>query len=252
MTESSGPLRPTFYAATSTGRRGAWADWWVLLHAPYTLWHLSYVGVGATLSPQFNGVRLTATVLAFFLAVGLGAHALDELQGRPLRTSIPSPVLGTVAVASITSAVALGIAGINRVGLGLAAFIAVGVILNVGYNLELFHGRLHNDITFAAAWGAFPVITAYYAQAESLRPVALAAAAFAFWLSAAQRALSTPARILRRRVDAIHGTITYTDGHIEPISRSNLLAPLETALKATTWGVVALAAALIAYRITDS
>ena len=249
MTEPCGPLPPAFYAAGSNSSRRAWADWWVLLHAPYTLWHLSYVGVGAALGPQFSGVRLTATALAFFLAVGLGAHALDELHGRPLRTSIPSPILIAVAVASITGAVALGIAGIHKVGPGLAVFIAVGVTLNCCYNLELFHGRLHNDVTFAAAWGAFPVLTAYYAQAETLRPVALAAAAFAFWLSAAQRALSTPARTLRRQVEAIEGTITYSDGRTEPISRSNLLAPLETALKATTWSVVALAIALIAYRI---
>jgi len=223
----------------------------VLLHAPYTLWHLSYVAVGAALSPQFDVVRLTATALAFFLAVGLGAHALDELQGRPLHTSIATPTLVAVAVVSISGAVALGIAGIDRVGVGLALFIAVGVVLNCGYNLELFRGRLHNDITFAAAWGAFPVLTAYYAQAETLRPAVFAAAAFAFWLSAAQRALSTPARTLRRRVETVEGTITYVDGRVVPLSRSNLLAPLETALKATAWSIVALAAALIIYRINE-
>lgn len=251
MSEPSGPLPHAFYAATGRAGRRAWADWWVLLHAPYTLWHLSYVAVGATLSPQFNAVRLTATVLAFFLAVGVGAHALDELHDRPLRTSIPSPVLVTVAVASILSAVGLGIAGIHRVGPGLAVFIAVGVTLNCCYNLELFHGRLHNDITFATAWGAFPVLTAYYAQAETLRPAALAAAAFAFWLSAAQRALSTPARTLRRRVETVQGSIKYADGHTEPISRSTLLTPLEKALKATACSIVALAVALITYRIND-
>lgn len=251
MTEPAGPLPPAFYAASVHSRRRVWADWWVLLHAPYTLWHLSYVAVGATLSPHFDVVRLTATALAFFLAVGLGAHALDELQGRPLHTSIATPTLVAVAVVSISGAVALGIAGIDRVGVGLALFIAVGVVLNCGYNLELFRGRLHNDITFAAAWGAFPVLTAYYAQAETLRPAAFAAAAFAFWLSAAQRALSTPARTLRRRVETVEGTITYVDGRVVPLSRSDLLAPLEKALKAVAWSVVALAAALIAYRINE-
>jgi len=253
VNEPSGPLPPAFYAATGhSARRRAWADWWVLLHAPYTLWNLSYVAVGATLSPQFDTVRLIATLLAFFLAVGLSAHALDELHDRPLRTSIPSAVLAAVSVVGITGAVALGVAGVYRVGPGLAVFIAVGVALNCGYNLELFHGRLHNDIIFAAAWGAFPVLTAYYAQAATLRPAALVAAAFAFWLSAAQRALSTPARSLRRRVQEVHGTISYIDGHTESVSRSTLLTPLETALKATTWSVVALAVALITYRIMDT
>ncbi len=250
MTESRGPMPPAFYAATAQTSRSAWADWWVLLHPPYTLWHLSYVGIGATLAPTFDGVRLTATVLAFFLAVGLGAHALDELQGRPLNTAIPAPLLVAVAAASITGSVALGVAGLDRVGPGLAVFIAVGVAVNCAYNLELFHGRFHNDVTFAVSWGAFPVLTAYYAQAETIRPAALAAAAFAYWQSAAQRALSTPARSLRRRAESIEGTVTYVDGRIEPLTRHDLLTPLETALKAMTWGTAALAAALIMYRVT--
>lgn len=246
MTEPSGELPPAFYAATV--RRRPWTDWWVLLHAPYTLWHLSYVGIGASLAPTFDGVRLIATMLAFFLAVGVGAHALDELNGRPLRTSIPSPLLVAVAAVSIGGAVVLGIAGIGRVGPGLAAFIALGVVLNVGYNLELFHGRLHNDITFAAAWGAFPLLTAYYAQAETIRPAAIAAAAFAYWQSRAQRALSTPARTLRRRTDSIDGTITDTDGIVRTLTRRQLLAPLETALRAMAWSMTALAVALVVYR----
>ena len=246
MTEPSGELPPAFYAATV--RRRPWTDWWVLLHAPYTLWHLSYVGIGASLAPTFDGVRLIATMLAFFLAVGVGAHALDELNGRPLRTSIPSPLLVAVAAVSIGGAVVLGIAGIGRVGPGLAAFIAIGVVLNVGYNLELFHGRLHNDITFAAAWGAFPLLTAYYAQAETIRPAAVAAAAFAYWQSRAQRALSTPARTLRRRTDSIDGTITDTNGIVRTLTRRQLLAPLETALRAMAWSMTALAVALVVYR----
>jgi hypothetical protein len=245
VTEPNGPLPPAFYATVTNRHRRAWADWWVLLHPPYTLWHLSYVCIGATLSPHFDGLRLIATVLAFFLAVGIGAHTLDELHGRPLRTSIPSPILATVAIVSIAGAVTFGIVGIHRIGAGLAIFIAIGVLLNCSYNLELFHGLLHNDLTFAAAWGAFPVLTAYYAQATTLRPAALAAGIFAFWLSAAQRALSTPARTLRRDVDTIHGTMNRADGTVTPISRAALLKPIETALKAMTWAIVALAIALI-------
>ncbi len=249
MTEPSSALPPAFYAVSRTAGRSAVADWWVLLHAPYTLWHLSYVGVGAALSPEFDGLRLTATLLAFFLAVGIGAHALDELHGRPLQTSIPGPALVGVATVSIAGAVILGIAGIQRVGPGLAVFIAVGLILNCGYNLELFGGRLHNDVTFAVAWGAFPVLTAFYAQAETIRPAAVAAAIGAFWLSVAQRALSTPARTLRRRVAMIDGTITYTDGRTESVSRRTLLRPLEIALMTMTVSIVAFAIAFIVYRV---
>jgi hypothetical protein len=156
------------------------------------------------------------------------------------------------AAASLAGAVALGIVGLARVGPGLAVFIAVGVALTVGYNLELLGGRLHNDVTFAAAWGAFPVLTAYYAQAETVRFPAMAAAASAYWLSAAQRSLSTPARTLRRRVVSLDGTVTYADGGTAPLTTTGLLAPLETALRAMACAVVALAVALVVYRLVDA
>lgn len=250
MSERSEPLAPAFYALRGPDRR-AGADWWILLHPPYTLWHLSYVAIGAAIAPRFDGGRLAATLGAFLLAVGVCAHALDELNGRPLQTAIPARLLALVAVVGLLGAVALGVVGLFRVGPGLAVFIVVGVVLTTGYNLELFGGRLHNNVTFAAAWGAFPVLTAYYAQAETLRLPALAAAAGGYWLSAAQRALSTPARTLRRRVGSVGGTITSRDGRVEPLSRAALLAPLEAALRAMTWGLVALATALVAHRLTD-
>ncbi len=251
MTDDTRQPPPAFYAAPSGQTRRAWADWWVLLHPPYTLWHLSYVAIGATIAPRFDGGRLAATLVAFLLAVGVCAHALDELHDRPLRTVIPGWLLIGAATASLAGAVALGIVGLWRVGPGLVVFIVVGVALNCAYNLELLGGRLHNDVTFAAAWGAFPVLTAYYAQAETLRLPALAAAAAAYWLSSAQRTLSAPARTLRRRVVSVDGTITYSDGRTASLSTSGLLAPLETALKATAWALVALAVALVVYRISD-
>ncbi len=250
MSDEPPRLAPAFYAARGAGRR-RWVDWWVLLHPPYTLWHLSYVAIGACIAPTFDGERLAATLVAFGLAVGVSAHALDELHGRPLRTAIPSGVLVAAAAASLAGAVAIGIVGITRVGAGLAVFIALGVVLTVGYNLELLGGRLHNDVVFAAAWGAFPVLTAYYAQAETLRLPAVVAAAGAYALSAAQRSLSTPARLLRRNVASVDGTITYLDGRHAPLSTATLLAPLEAALKAMAFGLVALAVALTVFRLVD-
>ena len=80
---------PAFYALD----QGGWRDYVTLLHLPYTAWHLSYVAIGAALSPEFAGRRLLAALASFFLALGIGAHALDELNGRPLRTRIPDRVL---------------------------------------------------------------------------------------------------------------------------------------------------------------
>jgi len=242
----SGETPPAYYAA----RPGGWRDWWTLLHPPYTAWHLSYVVIGAALAPRVQASRLIATVLAFFLAVGVAAHALDELRGRPLRTRIPSPVLVAVAVAGLAGALALGVAGISRVGWTLIPFIVAGPILVVGYNAELFGGVMHTDFGFAAAWGAFPVLTGYVAQAATLAVAPVLAAAGAFALSVAQRRLSTPARDIRRRAVRVEGSIIYADGRRTPITAEALIRPLELALRAASWAIILLAAAMAVARLS--
>jgi hypothetical protein len=237
--------RPAFYAA----RPGGWRDWWTILHPPYTAWHLSYVVVGAALAPRVDGGRLGATLVAFFLAVGIGAHALDELHGRPLRTQISSRLLVIAAVGSLVGSLALGFAGISRVGAGLLVFMIVGVVLVLGYNLELFGGALHTDFGFAVGWGAFPVLTAYFVQAERIDASACLAALFAFALSLAQRALSTQARFVRRRTVSVEGTMTTADGITEPFGEWQLLAPLEGSLRWMSMATVALASALLFARV---
>lgn len=235
---SEAPVRPAWY----TPSRGNWGR---VLHLPYTAWHLSYLLIGAGLAPHLYLSRLVATVIAFALAVGLAAHCLDELHGRPLGTTIPASHLVAVAVASLTGAVALGAIGIARVGWGLAVFIAVGAAAVVAYNLELWGGRLHNDHVFALAWGSFPVLTAYYAQSSTLRPAAIVAAVFAYGLSRTQRGLSTEARDLRRRVASVEGEKLYRDGRSEPVSADSLLRPIERSLIGLSWCTCALGVALV-------
>jgi hypothetical protein len=236
--------RPAFYAP----RPGGWRDWWTILHPPYTAWHLSYVVIGACLAPRVDGGRLVATLIAFFFAVGIAAHALDELHGRPLRTAIPDRLLIGLGASGTAIACALGFVGVAKVGPGLFVFIAIGPLLLVGYNLELFGGVLHTDLGFAVAWGAFPVLVGYFVQAERLDVTAALGAVAAVGLSLAQRALSTPARTLRRRSDRVDGTITMHDETVLPLDTPTLLGPLERALAALSWAMVALALALVAAR----
>lgn len=243
---ASAGILPAFYAA----RPGGWRDWWTLLHPPYTAWHLSYVVIGAMLAPQASLTPLLATLLAFFLAVGLAAHALDELNGRPLQTAIPGPALVAATAAGLVGAVALGAAGIARVGWALLPFMIVGPVLVVAYNAELLRGIIHTDLGFAAAWGAFPVLTAYAAQTGRLAPAPVLAAAAALALSAAQRRLSTPARTLRRRSVSVQGSVTLADGQLATLDQQTLLAPLEGALRAMSWGLVLFAASLAVAKLS--
>ena len=238
--------RPAYYASA---RAGGWHDWWTLLHPPYTAWHLSYVVIGACLAPHVDISRLVATLLAFFAAVGLSAHALDELHGRPLRTTIPASTLVVLAVVGLAVAVGLGVAGVARVGWVLVPFIVAGPALVVAYNAELFGGVVHTDAGFAAAWGAFPLVTAYVAQADGLGVAPVLGAIGAFALSYAQRSLSTPARMLRRRVTDVRGAMTLTDGTVRRVDDQLLRVPLERALRALSWGVMALAAAFAVARL---
>jgi hypothetical protein len=187
--------RPAFYAL----RSGGWRDYVTLVHPPYTLWHLSYVAIGAAIAPRMKWGLLGWTTLAFLLAMGVGAHALDELQGRPLRTRIPSVVLVGLACTSIAAAATIGIVVALGSTLWLLAFVAFGVTVVVAYNLELFGGLLHTPFWFAAAWGAFPALTAYFASAQRVRGEAVAAAAFALVTSLVQQRLSTEVRFARRR-----------------------------------------------------
>jgi hypothetical protein len=236
--------RPAFYAAT--GRAG---DWWTVLHPPYTAWHLSYVAIGAALAPRLDVGRLVATLLAFFLAVGIAAHALDELNGRPLRTGIPSSVLAGAAAVALAGAVAMGIVGVTRVGLVLVPFVVVGAFLVAAYNLELLEGRFHTDAMFAAAWGAFPLLTAYVAQAERLGTAAMLGAAAAYATSRAQRSLSSSVRFVRRHTTRIDVTLDLREGGERKAHEELLLGPPEAALRTLSWGLPVLAAALVVARI---
>jgi len=237
--------RPAWYAL----ERGGWRDYITLLHPPYTAWHLSYIVIGGCLAPGLAWGRLAAAVAAFALAVGIGAHALDELRGRPLRTTIPSSTLVALATASIGVACAIGVIGALSFRLWLAALVPIGLFLVLAYNLELLSGRFHSDVWFGLAWGGFPVICGYAAVAGNIGGAALLAAAFAVLLSLAQRSLSNRVRLVRRRVVSITGDIDLSDGSRQRIDADWLIAAEERGLRLLAAATVALAAALVAFRI---
>ena len=237
--------RPAFYAL----RRGGWRDLVTLLHPPYTAWHLSYVALGAAAAPTIYADRLGAALAAFLLAVGVSAHALDELNGRPLKTALPRRALIGLAVAGLVGAVAIGVVGIVVVSPLLVPLVVVGGLLVPAYNLELGGGRVHNDIWFALAWGGFPAFTGYFVNALTIRPAGVLVAAACCLLSAAQRRLSTPARELRRRTATVVGEQRLSDGRVKELTAERLLDPLEGALSALWMALVVLAVGLVVVRL---
>lgn len=237
--------RPAFYAL----RPGGWRDLLTLLHPPYTAWHLSYVAIGAAVAPHLHAARLAWALAAFLLGVGVCAHALDELHGRPLRTRLSDRVLIALASAALAGAVGIGVAGAVVVSPSLAPLVAAGAFVVVAYNLELFGGLFHSDMWFAAAWGAFPALVGYWVNSLRIDVQGLLAVFACFMLSVAQRRLSTPVRELRRRTVAVHGEQRLRDGRTVQLDAARLAAPMDAALGACAGAMVLLAAGLVASRL---
>jgi hypothetical protein len=237
--------RPAFYARG----RGLPGDLLALLHPPYTAWHLSYVAIGAAAAPHLYAGRLLWALTAFALAVGVAAHALDELHDRPLGTGISDRALIALATVSMLGAVTIGIAGAIDVTPLLAPFVVAGALFVPIYNLELLGGRAHSDMWFALGWGAFPALAGYVAESERITFAGVALAAGCLLMSVAQRRLSTPARELRRRTRSVQGVRTRADGGSEPVTVAGLLAPLDGALAALSLAMVVLACGLVLARV---
>jgi hypothetical protein len=237
--------RPAFYALAP----GSWRDLVTLLHPPYTAWHLSYVAIGAAVAPVLHGGRLAAALGAFLLAVGVAAHALDELHGRPLRTRLSDRALISLAASALAGAAAIGIYGAITISATLIPFTLAGVFLVLAYDLELFDGLFHNDFWFAAAWGGFPAATGYWANALTLRAPGVLAIAACVLLSVAQRRMSTPVRELRRKTVSVSGEQRLRDGRVIPLDPGRLAAPLDAALSACACAVTLLAIALVTLRL---
>ena len=235
---------PAFYALRPGGAR----DYWTLLHPPYTLWHLSFVALGACVVDTLRPRYLAMALVAFFLAVGVAAHALDELHGRPLRTTIPRGVLIVLAVLGVLGALAIGVYGASIVSWWGLAFIGIGGFLVPAYNLEWFGGSFHTDLWFAVMWGGFPALAGGFAQTGRIdMPILLVSAGCAY-VAAAQRRLSTPVRRLRRRTTHVEGAIIEDDGTRVQIDAAAMTAAPEGALRLLWIAMVLLTAGLVITR----
>lgn len=227
--------RPAFYAPIGS----VTGDVVSLLHVPYTIWHLSYVPIGAALAPVLDWLVLGGTLSAFAVGLGIGAHALDEVKGRPLGTRLPDRVLWAMGLGAMGVALAIAVVGAYIVSPWVLLWAAAGIVLAVGYALEW--PFLHTDLGFGLAWGSFPLLVGFWAQTRTLTAPVLVMATMACLLSLAQRALSTPARFVRRKTaDAS----TVFDGD-RVWDRRHLLDTWERPLRLLTWTTVALALGLL-------
>jgi hypothetical protein len=206
-----------------------------LLFLPYTGMVLSYTVLGSMLAPAIHWDRVVAIVIIYFLALGIGAHALDALGSRsvkPWGEVFSRRQLWALAVVSVAAAYAIGAWYMLLYAplLWLVA-IAEGFFL-LAYNLEWQAGRFHNDFWFAVSWGALPVLAGYILRTNAVSAAALIAAAAMAFFSLVEIRASRPYKALKRAGEAPQAA-----------------QRLEAILKALSAGVILLGVAMLAWRL---
>jgi hypothetical protein len=240
------PPRPVWYAGPST-RLG---ESWTMLHPPYTAMVLSAVIAAGALAPRLSGTVLAATLLAYFLGLGIGAHFLDQIPGMGSRyvEHWSGRELAVVGGAGIAAAAGIGLWGsILFGGLPLLLLVAAQVIAAVGYPLApLFRGLLHRESVFALTWGALPFLTSFYAQSGEISAGALVVAAAFAAVAVVEIRVSRLSRTLRseavrngsgpRSPTGARPSYRLPDGALQALSAGTVLVALGLLALRLRWG----------------
>ena len=238
--------KKTWYA-----REGSrWAEFLTILHPPYTGMVLCYVGLGAFLAPVIHWDRLFWCLLAYFLGLGVGAHALDQLSGRPYGQSFTERELWLIGVGTLALASLIGAYYAVTLSPWLWLFIALGAFFAVTYPLGgLLGGRFHTDFWFVVSWGMLPFLTSYFLQALTLTLPSLLMAGALGGTAAMEITLSRWVRALRRRPAALR--MVRDDGSEEEWDLPRLIGKPERALKLLVVTVYLFTASVGAWRFLD-
>ena len=223
---------PTANGRRSTrSRPGGWRDYWTLLHPPYTMWHLSYVVMGASLASGRQRPLARGDVDRVLPGDGHRRARAGRAARPAARHADPRRRVVGAGRVGLAGAVALGIDGAREVSPWIWAFIAPACSwcspttssCSAGWSIPTCGSR------WRGARSRSSRRPSRRRRASNRRPLALAAACAA--ISAAQRVLSTPVRRLRRRIATVEGTITSVDGDVELIDAGTLRSAPERALR---------------------
>lgn len=211
-----------------------------LLFLPYTGMVLAYTVIGATLAETVDLQRIGALAAAYFLALGIAAHALDALGShgiKPWGTHFSPAQLWGLVVVTLLPAGGIGVYYASRDTpllwpIGLLEFFFL-----FAYNMEWFEGRFHTDGWFFLSWGVLPVLAGYVMQTNRLSLAALIVALAAGLFSLVEITASRPYKILKR-----------TPGLDAAGLRT--AAIYERILKSISLGVILLAVGMLIWRLT--
>ena len=148
-----------------------------ILFLPYTCIVTSFAAWGS-LSGSFELDRLVAICLIYFLSLGVSAHCLDAVGGKTKPWgNLPKRKLWIISMISLGIAFSIGL---YYAFLDSPLLFPIGIIEGFflfAYNLELFGGRFHNNISTIISWGILPVFAGSAIQTNSITVEAIMLAA---------------------------------------------------------------------------
>lgn len=213
-----------------------------LLFLPYTGMVLAYTIIGSMLAPTVHWDRVIAILLIYFLALGIGAHALDAFgskEVKPWGEVFSTRQLCGLAALSLSVAYAIGIYYmVSYTPLLWAIAIPEGFFV-LAYNLEWFNGRFHTDGWFAFSWGSLPVLAGYILQTNKITWAILIMAAATACFSLVEIKASRPYKSFKRECLEIN---------IDSNVKVEQILILERILKCISLGVILLSSGLLVWR----
>lgn len=241
-----------WYAQTGSKTR----ELFTIMHLPYTSMVLSYILIGASLSPSIYLTRLILTLVAYFLGLGISAHALNELHARHWGKELNKGELEILFAVPLVGAILIGFYGMNVLyessgtplaSLVLLSFMALETFFVFAYNTNFSGGRFHSDLAFALSWGALPTIISYYVNALTITlPAVLISSAMAA-TAGIEINLSRWCKDFRRKSPLIK--MQFADSTELNLNTTGLIARPEKALKLIVVVVDLVACGLILHRL---
>jgi hypothetical protein len=217
---------------------------------------LSYVLVGAALSPMIYVDRVGLTLLAYFLGLGLSAHALNELYAAHWTSTLRKSELHATFVLPLGGALVVGVYGMFKLfsasnsilaSVTLMIFVVMETFFLFAYNTDAFNGRFHSDLWFAFSWAALPTMISYYVNALTITPQVLLVALAMAATAGIEINLSRWCKDFRRR--SALTDLQFADGTHQKMNTLELVARPEKALKLIVVAVDMTAIGLIVYRL---
>ena len=139
-----------------------------ILFLPYTT-IVTCFAIWGSLGGVFVLDRLVAISVIYFLAVGVSAHCLDAVGGKTKPWGdLPKRKILSVAIFSLIIVFTIGF---------YYAFLDSPLLIPIGitegfflfaYNLELFGGKFHNNLSTLVSWGILPVFAGSAIQTNSI------------------------------------------------------------------------------------